>query len=134
MTQLRKFRDSISNYFDELERGIGKRGSTFTDVDAVTHDMETGRFLFREFKYDGEPLDPAQEWVLKELAGLPRCTVWFLRRLPDSLIGWSEFGSGRPEEVISEYEYRERLRRWWNPLPALKPGAELTAADIKWSA
>lgn len=30
MTQFRKDPSAISNYFDEVERGIGKRGSTFT--------------------------------------------------------------------------------------------------------
>ena len=96
MTQLRKHRDAISNYFDQIERGIGKRGSTFTDVDAVSHDGDTRRFLFREFKQDGERLDPAQRWVLRELAHLPGCTVWFVRKRDDGRIGWAVFGSGRP--------------------------------------
>ena len=113
MTQLRKHRDAISNYFDVLERGIGKRGSTFTDVDAVTHDGDTGRFLFREFKQDGEPLHPAQLWVLRELAHLPGCTVWFVRKRSDGRIGWAAFGSGRTEEVITAAEYRRRLQCWW---------------------
>lgn len=135
MTQLRKFRDSISNYFDEVERGIGKRGSTFTDVDAVTHDMDTGRFLFREFKEQGEELDKAQRWVLEALAGLPRCTVWFVRRVDAGFIGWAQFGSGRSEEIISEHEYRRRLSAWWEDKPrtsALVSVGPLTAADIRW--
>lgn len=145
MTQLRKFRDSISNYFDEIERGIGKRGSTFTDVDAITHDMDTHRFLFREFKQPHERLDKAQRWVLRDLANLPRCTVWFLRRMDGGLIGFGQFGSGRPEEVITEDEYRDRLRRWWNAEPTfttakMEPIAVpstvlaemLTADDISW--
>jgi len=136
MTQLRKFRDSISNYFDEIERGIGKRGSTFTDVDAVSHDGDTGRFLFREFKADNEPLDKAQAWVLRELAHLPKCTVWFVRRLDAGFIGWAQFGSGQQEEeVISIEEYQERLRCWWAGRPIVvheDTRDMLTAADIRW--
>ncbi len=113
MTQLRKYRDSISNYFDEVERGVGKRGSSFTDVDAISHDKDTHRFLFREFKHKDEPLDPAQRWVLADLAHLPGCTVWFVRRLGRGLIGWARFGSGKCEETITEGEYRRRLHCWW---------------------
>lgn len=148
MTQLRKFRDSISNYFDEIERGVGHRGSTFTDVDAVSHDAQTRRFLFREFKEDGEALDKAQAWTLRELAGLPRCTVWFVRRRDDGLIGFAVFGEGQPEREITVAEYRARLLRWWNnqaqeaapvPLPSapmlpahqtIATSAVLTDADI----
>lgn len=114
MTQLRKFRDSISNYFDNLERGIGKRGSTFTDVDAITHDADTKRFLFREFKEPTELLDKAQHWTLTELAGLPRCEVWFVRRMDGGLIGWYRFPATADDEVvITEAEYRELLAGWW---------------------
>lgn len=111
MTQLRKFRDSISNYFDELEKGIGKRGSSFMDIDAVSHNADTGCFLFREFKEDGEPLGKGQRWTLRALSGLPRCTVWLVRRLNGGMLGFAV--SGKPEEVISEEEYRRRLRLWW---------------------
>ncbi len=113
MTQLRKFRDSISNYFDEIERGIGKRGSTFTDIDACSHDLDTHRFLFREFKQPGEGLDKAQRWILRDLANLPGCTVWFLRRLDLDRIDFGHFGSGRRAEVINVFEYRRRLACWW---------------------
>lgn len=112
MSQLRKFRDSISNYFDEIERGVGKRGSTFSDVDAVSHDMETRRFLFREFKEDGELLDKAQMWILRDLAKLPRCTVWVVRRNGDGVILFEH----EPYSVgvaIGVDEYRARLSAWW---------------------
>src|SRR4249920_812118 len=81
MTQLRCNPASISNYFDDLIRGIGKRVSTFTDIDAVTHDLDTKRFLFQEFKHEGEALCTAQRWVLNDLAHMPRCTVWIARVL-----------------------------------------------------
>jgi len=115
MTQLRKFRDSISNYFDDLERGIGKRGSTFTDVDAISHDKDTRRFLFREFKHDAEPLDRAQEWTLRELAGLERCTVWLVRKLDDGRIGWQLFRVGvlGREIALTTDQYRQKVHDWW---------------------
>lgn len=127
MTQFRKHPDAISNYFDALLQGIGKRGSSFMNMDAVTHDKDTRRFLFMEFKQPGEPLHPATRMVLRDLACLPRCTVWFVRRIDGGLIGFAVFGSGKREEVISEREFCERYRRWWSNEP-------LTAADIKWSA
>ena len=136
MTQLRKFRDSISNYFDEIERGIGKRGSTFTDVDAVSHDKDTGRFLFREFKEAQEPLHKAQVWVLRDLATLPRCTVWMVRRIDHQHIGLGVFGSGRPEERITVDEYRRRLAAWWHGPEAavVDVSTPVEAHEIQWSA
>lgn len=139
MTQLRKYRDSISNYFDALTQGLGKRASSFMDVDAVSHDKDTGRFLFQEFKQEGEALHPATRMVLRELADLPKCTVWFVRRLDNGCIGWAQFGSGHVEEVITEQEYCARFRRWWNDEPPTEPPADpksrpsngmLTAAEI----
>lgn len=130
MTQLRKYRDAISNYFDELTRGIGKRDSSFMDVDAVSHDKDTHRFLFQEFKQEGESLHPAQRMVLRDLAGLPRCTVWFVRRIEGGLIGWAEFGSGRLEEIITEADYCERFRCWWSDQKQ-EQKAIATSAPIK---
>ena len=139
VTQLRKFRDSISNWFDEIERGVGKRGSTFTDVDAITHDKDTKRFLFREFKRKGERLDKAQRWVLSDLAGLPGCTVWFVRKEDDDHVGWARFGSGLKEQVITVPEYRIKLAHWWANksdssavIVPLVPQRALTANDISW--
>lgn len=147
MTQLRKTNcpqcgfdlNPISNYFDEIERGIGKRGSTFSDVDGVSHDLDTNRFLFREFKQKDEALTKGQRWLLSALAPLPGCSVWFLRRLGDGLIGWAVFGTGKLEEVITEAEYQERLRRWWLNVPVTPPARSApcgfvppTAADIPW--
>ena len=117
MTQLRKFRDSVSNYFDEIERGIGKRGSSFTDVDALSHDGDTGRFLFREFKVEGEPLDKSQEWTLTDLSWLDKCTVWLVRKRADGMIGWAEINAegATPEEPITVREYQRRVKQWWFP-------------------
>lgn len=139
MTQLRKFRDSISNYFDNLTKGIGKRGSSFMDVDAVSHDKDTGRFLFQEFKQDREDLHPATRMVLRDLAGLPKCTVWFVRRMDNGCVGWAAFGSGKTEEVITEDEYCNRFRCWWadEPLSTRAESASTVsdmvhASEIQW--
>jgi hypothetical protein len=123
---------AISNYFDDLSRGIGKRGSSFTDIDAISHDKDTGRFLFQEFKNPREHLHPAQRLVLRELAYLPRCTVWFVRRLGENQIGWAQFGSGCRERVISEAEYQELLRRWWYPDSASLAAGAVDASEIHW--
>ena len=135
MTQLRKFRDNVSNYFDEIERGIGKRGSSFMDVDAVSHDGDTGRFLFREFKIEGEPLHEAQEWVLRELARLPRCTVWLVRKRADGMIGWASIGADwkvPPEEPLTVRQYQHRLEWWWfHDRDAAQRSGKLTTSDIR---
>lgn len=113
MTQLRKFRDSVSNYFDEIERGIGKRG-------------------------DGEPLDKAQAWAMRDLAKLPRCTVWLARKRDDGRIGMAVIVSNRkvpPEERITVREYQRRLEQWWFPErypPSNTKTSGITAADIPW--
>lgn len=126
MTQLRKHRDAISNYFDELESGIGKRKSSFMDIDAVSHNADTGCFLFREFKEEGETLDKGQSWTLRELSKLPRCTVWLCRRLKSGNIGFAT--SGKREEVISEDEYRRRFRQWWGVPEPEEQSPEVSSA------
>ena len=136
MTQYRKYPDSLSNWFDQVEHGVGKRGSTFTNIDAVSHDKETHRFLFREFKQDGESLALAQRWVLSELAHLPGCTVWFVRRCDDGRIGFAQFGTGKYEEIISVEEYRCRLARWWSNADlhdaAVSSSGPVSAEEIRW--
>ena len=135
MTQLRKFRDNVSNYFDDIERGIGKRGSSFTDVDALSHDGDTGRFLFREFKVDGETLDKAQEWTLTELSWLDKCTVWLVRKRADGMIGWAVFRAEgvTPEKPITVREYQRRLKQWWFPeREVAQRSAEQKTAAIRW--
>jgi hypothetical protein len=127
MTQRRNDRDAISNYFDEIERGIGKRGSSFTDVDAVTHDRDTDRFLFREFKHAGERLTDGQLIMLRALATLPNCTVWIVRKLDDGCIGVGL--PDRPQEQVTVADYRERLRCWWYPLVVASPPPERASDD-----
>jgi hypothetical protein len=157
VTVLRSFRDAISNWFNAIEEGVGKRGSTFTDIDAVSHDLDTSRFLFREFKHKDEALHKAQKWVLRDLANLPRCTVWFVRKIDSDHVGWARFGSGQPDEkTITVTEYRALLAAWWrnepepvvdvaacvqcgrdsceghDEKPDVVPLGELTAKNIPW--
>ena len=119
MTQLRKFPDDISNYFDEIEKGIGKRGSSFSNLDAVSHDGDKPeRFLFREFKHESEDLDPAQKWALEGLARLPRCTVLVIRKLNSGIIELSVFMPKRNKwhkKTITVSEYQSKIKHWWFP-------------------
>ena len=92
-------------------------------------------FSFGSSSRTGERLDPAQRWVLRELAHLPGCTVWFVRKRDDGRIGWAVFGSGRREEAMTEADYRRRLRCWWDNQPSQASGAhrgELAASEIAW--
>lgn len=115
MTQRRNDLDAISNYFDSVLRGIGHRGSSFTDVDALTHDGATGRILVQEFKRASESLTEGQRRALQGLASVApkQLQVWYVQQLPDGNLKWAQFGSGRYAEVISLDEYREKFRRWW---------------------
>lgn len=133
MTQLRKCKCGISNHFDTILTGIGHRGSSFTDVDAVTHDARTHRFLFQEFKQEGEPVDPAQYRALKDLVAIPKhFTVWIVIKRHDGQIGWSAFG--HPERVISVVEYQARFAAWWADRsyepPVVPTGAIVAALDV----
>jgi hypothetical protein len=152
MTQLRKKKDAISNYFDDLLKGIGHRGSSFMDVDAFTHDALTKRWLVQEFKNNEEPLDKAQLWMLRDLATLPKhFTVWLVRRRDDGFLDWADCRDVRATRtVISVAEYQQKFRDWWNPktgnpktasnppVPAVKGGVpkrverELLVTEIPW--
>lgn len=90
MTQLRRDQQAISNFFDRVLKGIGHRGSSFTDVDALTHDEATDRFLFQEFKNADEQLNRGQARLLKGLARREFCTVWCVRRLDDRHVEWCD--------------------------------------------
>jgi hypothetical protein len=147
VTQLRKYRDSISNYFDDVLRGIGKRGSSFADVDAITHDKDGNRFLFQEFKEESEaPISIGQSLILQGLTRKDYVTVWAVRRMRDGSLKWRDYALSRTE-VISVAEYRRRFAGWWaNRWPEVldecedapsreagaQSGAGITATDIHW--
>lgn len=116
MTQLRRDPKAISNYFDELLHGIGHRGSSFTDIDAITHDEKTGRFLVQEFKQNTERLSKGQYWMLRGLAKIPtHFTVWLVRRLEDGRVDWADArdAAGTRRELSVE-EYRAKFQEWWD--------------------
>lgn len=129
----------VSNYFDDVLAGLGKRGSSFSDVDAITHDGDTNRFLFQEFKREGESMPRGQKMLLRGLARLDYLTVWVVRRRSDGLVDWYDVAKGGSIRVITLDEYRARFSAWWlaedypdyAPMPAARPEA-ITAADIAW--
>lgn len=115
--------DPKLNAFAELERGIGHRGSSFTDLDSLcwTHDGKTNRFLIRELKAKGEAKPkPGQWWALQAIAHYPAITVWFARLREDGQILFINMRGNRerePEtgqsEVISGAEWKQRVHDWW---------------------
>lgn len=114
MTVLLKDPNAISNYFNDLVKDLGHRGSTFMDIDAVTHDREGDRFLIQEFKQPGEPVNKAQRETLNALTTLPRVQVWIIQRTQNRfVVEMTVCPHGRPEEV-SVNIYRQRYARWWD--------------------
>lgn len=115
MTQLRSQRGAISNFFDRVLSGIGHRGSSFMDIDAVTHDGSTGRFLVQEFKQAGEAMTRGQYWMLRDLGTkLPsHFTVWMVRRLNDEQIEWADASDEHSRCVLTVPEYRQKFSDWW---------------------
>jgi hypothetical protein len=133
MTQIRCAPASISNYFDDLLKGIGHRGSSFTDIDAATHDEATDRWLFQEFKGPDETLNRGQARHLLGLARQDYATVWCVRKRHDGYLDWCDVRS-RQSGVITTGEYQARFRRWWNREPVIPTEtATLIMADaIRW--
>lgn len=134
MTQLRHCKCGISNYFDRIYDGIGHRGSSFSDIDAVSHDGKTRRWLLQEFKQETEPVDPAQHWMLRDLAALPKYfTVWLVVKRSDGLIGFAEYGDQL--RTITVDELRGRFRAWWDnvsfsPVPVVPPDDTLDPEPV----
>lgn len=114
MTQLRaRCKCWVSNVLDEIERGIGLRGSSFMDLDAVSHDAATHRFLVRELKRPNEGLDPAARITLCDIAMELRWTVWYLNLWTSDEIMWADMRYMDAIQVLTPDEYRERLKAWW---------------------
>lgn len=117
------------------------------DVDALTHDERTDRFLFQEFKREGEALNRGQRRTLAGLARKDYLTVWCVRKLGGGQLEWCDVAT-REHGVITESEYRARFQAWWNnepyegpmlppaPMPVAMPVAHdakaITADDITW--
>lgn len=121
MTYLRNNPDSLSNHFDRLFRGIGHRGSSFTDIDGISHDMVTERFLVMEWKRDGELFNWGQVLTLQALAKLSQVTVWAIRRTHnDNIYDFVQVppnGNGCWRDLvqqISAEELRKHYKNWWD--------------------
>jgi hypothetical protein len=137
VTQLECDPHALSNWFDDVLRGIGRRGSSFTDIDRLTvrgctHDGHTRRYLYQEFKRPHEACADAQWWVLYDLAREPNATAWLVRQGEDlATVEWTRFhevpeGRGpltmaavrqlRPRlaaETLTLEMYRQRYDAWW---------------------
>jgi hypothetical protein len=147
--------NAISNYFERLMKGCGPRPlATFTNIDACTHDRDTHRYLFQEFKQPHEALNRGGVWpCLRDLARPDYVTVWCVRKLGDGPQGNGRLEffevANRHHDFITTDEYRDRVRRWWRRQLVLTPGPEeldepapalivepssrmLTAKDIRW--
>lgn len=115
MTQLRCGKDSISNLLDQLEAGIGHRGSSFSDIDAISHDGRTHRFLVRELKRSDEELSEGQRRLLCDLALEQRFTVWYLKFVRTDVLAWADMLQfERSSQLITREHYREMLAAWWS--------------------
>ena len=119
MTILRRDPGHVSNYFNRLYDGCGHRGSSYSDLDAVSHDIRTGRFLIQEFKRNGEACSRGQRRLLEALAQIPNFTVWYVGLIyDDSCIAWSDLRTGE-EDFLTPVELRQKFLDWWD-----KPATE----------
>lgn len=114
MTQFRADPNRLSNWFDRILDGAGQRGSSFSDIDAITHDGVTERFLIQEFKHEGEVLLEGQRRLLLALACVPRITVWVVKPLGvwRKNVAWWNLNTG-VQEIVSVEDYRARFCGWW---------------------
>jgi hypothetical protein len=117
----------LSNYFDDALRGLGKRGSSFADVDAITHDGDTNRFLFQEFKREGEVMSKGQKILLRGLARVNYLTVWCVRKRNDGRVDWYDVAAGGDIRTMSVQEYQGRFAAWWANEPYRLPETSTAA-------
>jgi hypothetical protein len=103
----------ISNELHAIEDGVGLRGSSFMDFDAVSHDGSTHRFLVRELKRPNEPLDQHVRIALMDVALERRWTVWYLQLWSDGRIAWADMRWPDSIDVLTVDEYRALLASWW---------------------
>lgn len=115
MTQLRHRPDTIANRMDRRLAGVGPRRAAFMDLDACTHDRETGRLLVQEFKTPDEGMSAAQRETLTALAGLPGVTVWWVQEQANGLLRLTTVTAEGREigEDVTETGYAARVSQWW---------------------
>ena len=144
MTQQRNDPEAISNWFDRVLEGIGHRGSSFTNVDALavaalTHDGNSRRFLFQEFKRPREECSTGQWYALYDLARQPRTTVWLVRQgdPPETvdLTAFQEVAAGGilRAATLTLDAYRDRYRAWWDQSAPPAPVDDGCAPRLVWS-
>lgn len=123
MTQLLKDPAAISNHFDNLFNGLGKGGSSFTDIDglilipgirALIHNgRHFPRFFMLEFKNGTEKLSTSQNWTLRDFARMDGCSslaIW-LKGSDDYLV---RFYPGEEEAQINGRALQKIIREWWD--------------------
>ena len=125
MTQLRCDPGSIRNEVDRILEGIGHRGSSFSDLDAISHDVRTHRFLVQEFKRPGEALSAGQRLLLTDLSLEARFTVWYVMVMRDGQIAWADMRWPDSIDVISQDDYRARFAAWWDNRYAIEQHAAI---------
>jgi len=137
MTRYRNDPNAISNKINTWLAGIGPRGGSFADVDGVTHDKVTNRFLVQEFKWPHEKLNWGQALLLLGFALLPGVTVWAVRIMRDETIMLCEIrGKASATKIITVPEYQEKFRQWWYPGTPPKPAPTtpetMTSDMLRW--
>lgn len=122
MTRLAIEPRAVSNWFHDLLDGIAPRKCSFTDIDrleyclACNHDGHSipARFLFQEFKRDGEECRRGQKWALADLARTPHVTVWLVVNCGDGCVLFYDMRRPERMETLSVQTYIDRYRQWWN--------------------
>jgi hypothetical protein len=117
MTQRLRVTDGgRSNRMDRRMAGVGPRGGSFMDVDAISHDRSTGRFLVQEFKGPDEGISRPQRETLRALAALGTWfTVWIVvERAAGGLRLITLWADGTETcEDVTDVGYQAAVSAWW---------------------
>ena len=122
MTFLRCDPNNPSNRFNRVLDGVGHRGSSFQDLDCVIHNMKGNRFLFIEWKHQGElkdgRLNLGQQRTMEGLAKLPKCAAMLVVMRDDGLfdLSFAPMWENVRREVTEE-QLRGGINDWWNWTP-----------------
>jgi hypothetical protein len=115
MTAFRADPDGPENFFDRLFSGIGHRGSSFTDVDGLSHDVASNRFLMFEYKRPFEKMSKGQQMALFAFSALPGCEFWGIRRTGEFFdVIVCQSGRQTWRGTIGWDALRSMYRGWWD--------------------
>lgn len=108
--------EPVSNHFDLIFKGIGHRGSSFSDCDWITHDLAGNRFLLMEFKRADEELSDGQELLLRGFAALPACSAIVVRwdTAKPYTVHWYNKKGKRFSAIFTIDKLQNFYSRWWN--------------------